>query len=536
MAKKLSIIFFIVIGVIIFAMATFCLILFLAPGLSVFGLKYIRSDVHLINTGRFAVADTKDFASVGAFDGDLIVEANEVPINVYYTQGYEYYFEYYDNFSGFTNSKFDDPSIAVYKDANGDAVIKVQEYHKIFETSSSKRYLNIYVPIVYTSNDNAYSKDLTIKTKSSFVNFAYETNGDEKFEDTRIPSHKNLNIETTSGKVKYYLPVYAKTYNLVTNNSVKLKCDPTIEIYATNYKIESKKGNVTFLGNVAGDIEATTKNGSVSLINCKNLIATTSFGNIKTSNKEVPVEINGIVKLNTKAGDIVIDKIKGNGENIINTGSGSVSISSVQDIVVKTTRGSVTIDSLNNGKIETNVGKVTVSEALSSINVSTKRGNIILGAEGLTINNPTVFSRLGKVNVRSSSGKVNISTISGKIDYTNTNSADITIVSGGSLKAEKLTGVVTINASKDIDISFSKITNTTKIVLADSCYNAIISANNNTSFDTRFYFKSANVIRYEDQAKVKESNSIINNSITTDAYISVEGTNATIHAYFKKPA
>ena len=127
MSKRLTVISFIVIGVMIFAIASFCLVLFLAPGLSVFGVKYIRHDLHLLATGKVAVSKTDAFYGISDYKLDFVIETSEVPVNIIYSQDIECYFEYFDNFEGFTRSKIDEPTISISKDNKGRCVIKVQE-------------------------------------------------------------------------------------------------------------------------------------------------------------------------------------------------------------------------------------------------------------------------------------------------------------------------------------------------------------------------------------------------------------------------
>lgn len=534
MSKRFAIVFFVVIGLCIFLVAGFCLTLFLAPGLQVFGLKYIRSDVHLVSTGRYALSDTQAFGSNDdVFMGNLTVETSEVPINVIYSQDHEYYFEYYDNYSGFTTSKFDDPTLSVTKDEAGNCVIKIQEFKKfIYESSSSERYLNIYVPIQFISNYEAFSKSLTVKTNSATITFSKE-----RPDDIRIPSHQTLSIETKSGKVKYSdVNVHAINFNYITNNSIKMKCDEEKEIYAQNYDLESKLGRITFNGAVIGNIKAKTKNGDIALQSCKNLVVETNFGDVVSSGK-TPISTTGIVNVTTKAGGVTLGEIKGAGENIITTGGGSVTIDKIKKATITTKRGSISINSVTDAKIQTNVGKVTVEESLQAINVTTKRGNVTLGGAGMTMNNPTVSTIMGKIEMFSASGTVDIQTSKSDIKFTNLDSENIKIVSGKKLTATGLTGLCEITANGETDLTFKKITDTTNVTLLEKCKYIKITASDNTENDTKFYFEGKSVVRYEDEAQVSPASTKLQNdkNINVSAYIKVKGDNAEIHAYFKKP-
>ena len=532
MSKRLAIVFFVVIGFCIFLVAGFCLTLFLAPGFSAFGVKYIRSDIHLVNTGKYYLSDTK-VMNGDQHLGNIIVETSEVPVNVIYTEDHEYAFEYYDNYSGFTTSKFDDPSLSITKDEEGNIVFKVTEYKKfVYESSSSKRYFNIYVPLLLVSDATGYSKSLTVKTGSATISFSKEVE-----DDARVPAHNTLSIITKSGKIKYKnTNVRATTLNITTNNTIKLYGDANKEAFATHYNLESKLGRIIIKGNVSGNVSAKTNSGDIELISCKNLKVETSFGDLLSSANGGKINVQGIVNIKTKAGSVTLGDVNGSGKSTILTGGGSVTIDKIKTADITTKRGSVKINSVTDAKIETNVGKVTVEESLNSINVKTKRGNIVLGGTGIKMNNATVFTRSGKVNIKSASGTVDVETVSSNINFTNTDSQNIKIVCGKKLVATKLTGVVNIVANADTDLTFEKITNTTNIQANDSCKYIKVTAENNTERDTKFYFAGKSVVRYEDEAKVKEGTTIQNDSnVNLQAYIKIEGKNAEIHAYFKKP-
>lgn len=534
MSKRLAIVFFIVIASCIFAVAGFCLMLFLAPGFSAFGLKYIRTDIHVVNTGKIQIAETKDFKTSGGFNGDLIIETTEVPINIIFSQDFDFYFAYFDNFVGLTTSDFDDPSVSISKNEHGDCIIKTQEFEKfIYESSSSKRYLNVYVPLYIVGDTAATIKNLTINTESSPITFSKEK------EDIRTASFNKVTINTESSKVVFESNFHAVNFNYQTNNTIRIYGDPEKEVYATNYDLESRSGKIVIKGDVVGNVTAKTKNGDITLESCKNLYVETKCGDIECSNKESKVEIRGIAKITTTAGRVIIGEIKGNGDNQITTGGGSVTIDKLTDATITTKRGAIRVKSVNTAKITSNVGNVYVEEALSSIDVETQRGKIELGGEGLTVNNPHVYSRIGRVYLKTGSGKVYVETINSDIEFTNKDSNDIEIIGGKKVKASRLTGAVHIVSNGDTELKFVKITKETVVELGDKCYNATIRAEQNTARDTDFYLSGKYVVRYEDDAPVKkgENGTVIGNDyvVEGDASIKVTGKNADIHVYFKKP-
>ncbi len=533
MSKRLAIVFFIVIASCIFAVAGFLLMLFLAPGFSAFGVKYIRADIHVVNTGKIQLSETKAFKDTGDFNGNVIIETEEVPVNIIFSEDFDFYFKYFDNYVGLTTSKFDDPSISITKNSNGDCIITTKEFKKfIYESSSSNRYLNVYIPLSIVGGSGATTRDLTINTISSPVKFVKEK------EDARTASFNKVTINTKTSKVVYDSNFHAINFEYHTNNTIRIYGDEEKEVYATHYNLESRSGKIVIKGDVAGNVRAKTKNGDISLESCKNLYVETKCGDVKCSNKEAKINLRGIAKITTTAGEVELGEVKGNGDNTISTGGGRVNIDKITDVEVTTKRGAIRIKSLNTAKLESNVGKIWVEEALTSINAHTKRGNIELGAEGLTINNPHITSTMGKVKINSASGKVFVQTTKNNIDFTNKDSEDIELISGKKLTATRLTGKVHLASNGATDVKFTKITDETVIDLGDKCYNAVIRAEQNTDKDTDYYFSGKFVERYEDDAPIdrgKDGSVVANgNVITGDASIKITGKNASIYVYFKK--
>lgn len=532
MSKRLAIVFFVVISAMIMAVAGFCLMLFLAPGFSAFGIKYIRIDTHAVNTGKVNISDTKAFKSTGGFKGDIIIETTEVPINIIFSQDFDFHFRYYENYVGITNSDYDDPSISVTRTAQGDCIIKTQEFEKfVYESSSSERYLDVFVPLAIVGGNEATVRDLTINTKKSPIKFVKEK------EDARTASFKSVTINTESSKIVYESNFHAINFNYKTNFTIRVLGDSEKEFYATHYNLESNSGKIVVNGNVVGNLTAKTKNGDIFLESCKNLYVETKCGDVISSKADSKIKVRGIAKITTTAGKVVIGEIQGNGDNQIITGGGAVTIDKMVDGVITTKRGAIRVKSVNDVVFTSNVGNVYVEEALSSIVVETKRGKIELGSEGLTVNNPHIVSRIGRVNLKCASGKVYIETINSNIEFANKDSEDIKILGGKKVKATRLAGKVNIVTNGDTDLNFYKITDETIIELGDKCLKAVIRADQNTAVDTRFYFAGKSVIRYENDSPVKKGETIDNESlgVVSNSAIRVIGKNAEIYVYFKQP-
>lgn len=533
MSKRFATIFFITVATIIILCVAFFLVLFLAPGISIFGLKYIGKDLHAYNSGKVNLN-----SALGESYTGIVVNTYEVPIYVEFTEDWSFQVEYYDNYNGLTTTKMDTQTGNPTVTLNGDAqnmIITTKEYHKtIYETSTSTRYLKLYVPIAVIKDN--YKFNLTINSTKSDVTFTKTEAG-----DISNITFNTVKIKTT-GKIVYGVQVNAVNFDLEASSSITINEKKDNTVNATNYKLKSTSGKIAIKAPIDGDLNLETKNGSISLISCKNLYATTTYGNIKCAGEGL-INLTGIVEINTKSGNVTLGNVTGGGTNKITTSSGSVKINKINDGEITTKRGSVTILSVDNFKIETNVGKVNIQEAISSLNVKTRRGRITLGGENMTMNNITAESTLGRIIVKSASGVVNISTASSNIDFTNLASEDITISCGGKLTAKALKGNISVKAAKNSDISFTKISGASSFEFGAECKQVNITALENTRNDTGYNISCAGISIYEyknnayitvdgnaSDRKTYEGNALLSN------YLHVKAEQAKVNLYVKAPA
>lgn len=485
MSKRFATIFFISVATIIILLVVFFLILFLAPGVSIFGLRYIGTGLHTCKTGKINL-----YQEYGGNYQGIEITAYEVPVNIKFTEERYYQVEYFDEYAGLTTTKIDDPSMKT-SFTGGIVHINISEFHKfLWQTSTSDRYINLYVPLAYVSDGiNNSSINLEIKSTKSPVTFSKDETTDE-----RVPAFKSIKIKT-NGKVNYNTKVTAELYQLDTSHSISINKDKSNIVEAKGYNLKSTSGKIKIESDVENDITAETKNGSISLISCKNLIAKTEYGSIKYAGEgDGKVQIRGVVNIETKSGNITLGNVEGVGENKIVTKSGSIYIEKIVDGSATSQRGKVEIKSVQNFKIETNVGKVYVQESLSSVEVTTKRGDVHLGGDKMNMANPKVFSRIGRVYVTSASGNVDIETVSSNVEFKNTSSQNIKINCGAKLKAEGLTGTVDIYSEKDFSIKFSKISANSTVRFGGSCKKAEITALENTLDDTGFTVMGKKVV------------------------------------------
>ncbi len=536
MTKRFTAIFFIVLGIVAFLCVGFFLVLILAPGTRLFGLMYVANDARAYNSKRIYLDKALEDAGLTGFTGSITVEASEIPIYVEYTESYEYEFHYYENYIGLTKTNIEKPKFDISLDKKGGAVIKVKGFEKfIFENKASERFFKLYIPIARIDTEAKGIYDLTIKSEKSDISF-YKTLGKTEIRDAYF---NKVSIET-AGNISYDGLTIAKTYELKTPNSIIVNDMYSTVAKATNYKLTSEKGKITINSEVAGDLDLTTKNGDIKLVSCKNLTANTEHGDIGSAVKGKKVNIAGMVYIKTKSGKVELGKVDGGDKNSIVTSSGKVVIDKIGNGTITTKRGSVVVKSVKNMQIETNTGKIAVEEALEALKVTTKRGKVTLGGDGMTMNNINVFSRIGRVYILSASGNVKIETISSNIEFTNKDSENINIISGGKLTATGLTGKVSIEALKNADLTFTKITDATNIKAGEKCKELIVKALDNTAKDTRFAIEAKNATRYEENdvgsgvfSTIEKGERLSNKIDSSYPAIVIEAKSSEVSIYFK---
>lgn len=478
MGKRLANVLLITLGVALSGVFIFTLVLFLAPGLSVFGVKYIASGTHVINDSYILTEKMAD----GTFSGSIRIETDQVPISVVFSQKYTYQVDYYDNYNGLTTSKFDDPSIEFSKDKDGTAVIKVKSFKKfIYENSNSNRYIRLLIPSTVIGGTKAGETSLEIISKSSSVSFS------DEIEDYYDPYFRNLSIET-SGKITSSTKVKADNYSLKTINAINITEDQVANINATNYILNSTGGKIVVDRDVAGDITATTKNARIQILTCRNFTAKSGYGDIYSARKDAPIKISGIANIETTAGIVEIDTISGtSGKSVISTKTGNVKLTKVEDLDLTTTRGFVRVISGRKVNVQTSSGSITVETATESVKAKTKRGKVVLGGEENKLYNPTVESTFGDVTVISSSGSVSITTIEADVEFVNSDASNITLSVGGELKATKLLGAVTITVDGNAEIEFASFTQKSTIT----------GTNANSLIDIKMLNNDGNTFSYD---------------------------------------
>lgn len=552
MAKRFAIIFFITIGSVLFILTSTVLVMFLAPGAEILGLRYITTDSHPVKKNidlSYTYGDD--------FNGSMEVYANEIQINVCFYSGLQYKIEYYDNYSGVTDSKNVDPDLDLELKEDGSLQIKVQEYNTvIFRSSNTIRYLNIYIPIDFVSvvknadklyrfdrveefgNSKAYETDLKIYTKSSLIKFEQD-----KF-SSYIPTFRTLRIETDGQIDTEGGQIKCLNYELSTGNSVEISSYPGTRINALNYDIVAG-GSIKFYSVVSGNISAESKHGDILFTRCVNFKARTDIGRIGASTAD-GTRILGTVDIATYSGNVNINNIEGSGTSKIETVSGDVVINKVENASsckVSSRRGFVSIGNSKNVEIVADIGTVRVDEATQSLNIKTIRGKVFAGSEEKEINNLTVETVLGAVEAKNVVGEVSVKTAESNANVIGKAITQTNIDVGGSLYISGVAGATNITVQDSAEIWFKKdvaISAETNITAGSGCKNLVVYLPGNSIERTRYVIDVASVNAYfaNEQAFetfTKRDGFAKNNSPTTPGVplLKITGESADLSIYFK---
>ena len=426
MSNRFATIALIVIVSIISAGVFFIVGLFLFPGITLFGLRYIGPGTHDIGK-RIHFNQLANYKE----NSNIVLNTGEVPVEIVFSNSdTSYSVVYYDDFNGITNSKdVEEPSITAEVDKDGQVVITTHEYRKfLYESSTSKRYLKLFIPISKVDSTLGFAKwSLTINTDESDIYFCKTDNTDLRkptFHDLTINTNGKIYHGVKSGRLlderteAFSTSVIADNLYYTTNNSIIIDSAKTNIADATNYYLNSKRGNIDIGCVINGNLDLETNQGYIKLVSCNNLKVKTVYGTVgfggETENGSVLVK--GNAEIDSRAGSVTLGTVRGTSN--IKTSSGNVKI--VHELggssKIETTRGSVEIKKASNLDIDTNIGRVIVEEISQKADIDTMRGNIHLGTDETVVNNIDVFSRIGKVYAKSVNGNVKIEHL---FDYQN---------------------------------------------------------------------------------------------------------------------
>lgn len=461
MVKKIVAWFFILLGAVALFFAGSALVLILAPGTSIFGVRYLNA----------GMSEYKYEDNIASFNGNIYIEAEAVPMTIEYSVYGSYYIYYCQNFVGFTKSQEDTVMNVELKPneetGKTDLVIKAKEITKwLYAQELGADYeFKLRLPV------EAVNKSVHIKSKTSNVTIEATDLKNVDVKEFDVVSEGDF---TLKGSIK------AETFKLHTNKTIDI--DDSID--CVDVDLKSSGGNINISKEVR-NIKAETSVGDIKFTSCQNLEAKTDSGDIKSFNAGL-TSVAGSAKIKTKSGFIELGRVSFDTELEpekrkleIETNSGEINVSLANDVVITSERGKVLIEEANKLVINANVGAVVVHNVRQNAVINGRNGSVKLGENGI-INNVEVTTTSGAIDVQNTTGKVNLKSSSNSVTLKNVLSEDITLYSAKDLNASGLKGNVNIYTNGNANLAFDEISGnvnietggkTDKVEIDASCQN-----------------------------------------------------------------
>jgi len=420
---------------------TCVLIMFLAPGTEIFGIRYVA---HGISDYHFS-------EPIEGFSGDLYIEAENVPIKIVFNDHYSYEVEFHQEFIGFTRSKLKKANLdMVYENKN--LYLKTSEIQKFIYAQSGKgRYeLTVSLPEKYFESGmrsvyiNAKNSNVKINGKSDLKDFVVKTGGGYNLADSAHMVVRN-NFEISTSKL--------------------LEIENNLDV--SNVNLTSTGNNINIKIPIAGKITARTKGGDLKFIACDSLDFSSISGAVRGWGENIAT-VRKDVKVKTEGGSVDLGDINtaSAGDNIylteITTVGGSIRVKSMDHGVVSSTRGRINIASAVVLAVYNKTGNITVNNVYGVLQVNGQNGKITLG-EGGEINNVTVSATSGEIIAYNVVGICDLKSTSNNVTVVGKDLAKATLHSGRKLSASGLKGEVVAYSKANMNLAFSEISGNVSI-------------------------------------------------------------------------
>lgn len=460
--KKLTtLIIVLVIGIPLLFFFGSALILFLAPGVEIFGVRYV-------NAGS---SDYHNTQNIKDFTGDIYIETYGAPITITLNEYYNTQVSFAQEFIGFTSGKLDKANLSVSIDEEDNLHIKTKELKKFIyaESMSSDYYLKLVMPFFAAG-------------RSIFIN-------SEKSEVT-INGTINANVFEleTSNSLKINGALNVKDFKFHTSKVINIDK----KISATNLDVKSTNANINITKNILGDIRAETNGGDIRFMSCENLTAITKSGSIRAYGESLN-SVRKKVTIKTSSGSATLGNVSvGDTSQVLEftSSSGSINVTKMYDGKIKTERGKVNIKQARILNIDAKVGDIDVGMVSSSINIQGRNGRVKLGELGV-IANPTVRTTSGTIRVSNASGNVDIKSRNNNVVFANNNSYNIKLYAGKTLTATGLKGVVDAYANGDVEFKFDSLSGDVNVEVGSKCNNVEIDASCISYANVNYFLKSS---------------------------------------------
>lgn len=462
MAKKIFTYIAIVLACVLLFVVGSVVIMFLAPGIELFGIRYVAS-----KQGVYELPESKQL--VDSFSGDIYITTDEIPINIKYSLVSNVKIEYRQEFVGFTKSENKTPSLEWVITDNDLHITShdLVEFVYSQDFGEEGKYLNLYLPYSFAS------KSIIIKSKNSPINF--DAGGSMGLKDLDFNTNSSINIV---GNLNADLVKLSSRHPIKINENINSKY----------IKIVASTNNVQVLTNINGTLDVETGTASLFMKNANNLIFKSKGGSIK------PVEGSEINLVNanieTYSGNINIKSITGIDESSIKTTSGVINIESVNNVVITNSRSPINIEKVNSAVISGGIGNVTVKEVKTSINVETRNGTIYLGTNELSVSNIKAKSLTGKIIAKNVIGEAELTSLHDSVEILGKSLTKTTIYADEFIKGEKLSGEIDVNSNGNVNLQVDNLSGDINVNSTDGCKSVILDIKNNYLNDINYNFKS----------------------------------------------
>lgn len=479
--------------------AASALVLFLAPGTELFGIRYVASGISRFDSREEGVGSF----NIEEYMGDkIIVKTKNVPITINFSEYFTTEAYFHQDFVGFTRSKLKKAGLLISHDEDNNLVIEAQEIEKwlyAHEANDAFKF-ELTLPMSFSK------KQLIVNSSNSSVG----VNGAPSFgyEHFEVKTSGALTLEKT---IKADNFVYHTTKNIVIDD--KIEC--------INADLKTKS-NIDVKKALIGNLKVETTGGDVKFVACKSLTAVTGSGSIKPYGSGHNV-VRGSVGITTRGGNVDLGNVALEDEKAtvnIKTVSGSITISSTTVATLSSERGKISVGSAKELTINNHIGGVDVGSVTEKITVDARNGRVDLGTNGV-VNNPTVKAVTGQVNVKGS-GNIDLHSTSNSVSLTNVGGTQIRLHAGKGLNATDLEGEVNIYADGDCNISFKNISGNVNISTGNKSDKVNIDATCVNYQRVNYFLKSSKGTKANLYAldELLESNTTIEN-IVNEIYFKI---------------
>ncbi len=437
MAKKLLTAFCVLLASAALFVCVCLLVLFLAPGTEILGIRYIANGISKYEQDNLNLAALTNREE---FSGNIYIETYGVPITIEYTPYVTSHVSFHQDFVGLTKSKNRVASLEASVDENDDLHIKVNEIVPwLYQTKIQDGFF-FTLNLATTLQD----RDLHIISTKSNVTI------------NNARTYDTLEI-VTSGSLKLSGDVFAT--NLIYHTSGEITVGEHLS--CTNADLLSSNNNINIISGMEGTLKAETRGGDIRFVSCSSLDAKTDSGDV-TQYGDGLNSVKGEVSVLTRSGDVNLGTIGTETDDTsdkselasITSVSGSVTISRMLDGEISSDRGKVNVYTARNLVLSCKTGDISIKDVKNELVINGRNGNVVVG-EGGTIYNPTIKTTTGTITAFNTRGKVYLESKSNSVSLTNADSNDLTLNAGRELTAKNLQGKVSSRANGNVEMTFS---------------------------------------------------------------------------------